>query len=364
MAMKKLFFVIIVMLVCTQQSFAEEGLFDPASFFHSKAIDVMSVVESTVKIDMSFAVKLDIFNHVNDQIVWDKQTPFFTTTGTYVTYKGFLKSDKKRCEDKHFQIEPGNFEFCRYITHSASFPKILSLVTAIGTGVFISNDGYILTAYHVAQACIIDNKVINGKYDFKPLKCRNLKVYQSHFDPGSNKITYQDVGDVWLVANSSYNETFPSPQHQALDFAILKVDVNPSHYLTLDGTFALKPHTRLYISGFPFQTHRPPQHLKSIGYRDADSTLRFSTGVFLRQDGNSNFISDIDVWRGNSGSPTINTNGKIVGIAIDCIGSKNDAAFLFNSCQTQHVTIKSICQRLDMLKKLTSVQGCLSIIRQ
>lgn len=347
------------MLLCAPKGFAEEGLFDPARFPHSKEIDVASLVESTVKIDMGFAVKINLFDEEGERIYWEKHTPFFTQNGTYVTHKGFLKSDKEKCKDKHFEIEPGNFEFCKHISQGGSFPKILPMVNNIGTGAFISDDGYILTAYHVVQACIIENKAINGKYDFKPLKCRGLKVYQSHFDPSSANITYQDVGEVSLVANSSYDETFPSPGHQELDFAILKVPVKPSHHLDLDATFALEPHTRLYTLGFPLLTHRAPARLKSIGYDDANSTLRLSTGTFLHQDGKSNFISDIDVWRGNSGSPTINDNGRIVGVAIDCIGSKNDAAFTYNSCKTQHVTIKSVCQRLDMFQKLANVQGCL-----
>src|SRR5438552_3631157 len=114
MAMKNLFFVI-VMLVCAQKNFAEEGLFDPERFPHSEVIDVMPVVESTVKIDMGFAFKIDLFDSESDRIAWEKQTHFFTADGMYVTHKGFLKSDKEKCKDKRFEIEPGHFEFCGHI---------------------------------------------------------------------------------------------------------------------------------------------------------------------------------------------------------------------------------------------------------
>ena len=65
------------------------------------------------------------------------------------------------------------------------------------------------------------------------------------------------------------------------------------------------------------------------------------------------FLSDLDITGGNSGSPTIDRNGKLVGLAFDgnVEGIASDWAFDAQYARTIHVDVRYVLWYLDAVAK-------------
>ncbi len=145
----------------------------------------------------------------------------------------------------------------------------VSAEQASGTGFLISSDGFILTNYHVA------------------MNAPTLKVYLNGED-GPRSASF--------VGGS-----------QCSDIAVLKIEGRDFPYLELDQRQPIKEGDSLFLAGYPRGTET--YTLKP----GAVSTLR-SKVVLPSAVVNDAFEHSADSQPGNSGSPVVRPNGKVVGI--------------------------------------------------
>jgi S1-C subfamily serine protease len=61
------------------------------------------------------------------------------------------------------------------------------------------------------------------------------------------------------------------------------------------------------------RTQRSAERLQAVGYADADGSLRVSYGRVMELPSDHTFVSDSDGFSGNSGSPTLNREGEVLG---------------------------------------------------
>lgn len=162
------------------------------------------------------------------------------------------------------------------------------------------------------------------------------------------------INEIQLVANSSITDTFPGNK---LDVALLKINYQPRSYFELN-TDAPGQFDPIFMLGHPIRSERNPEHLKNLGYKNADSSLRVSYGSYLYANNATIFLSDLDGGPGNSGSPTIDSNGKIIGILSTGVGNAEAAPLAYGGFNPQHVSAAAICSRLEIPTRYSSIQGC------
>ena len=81
------------------------------------------------------------------------------------------------------------------------------------------------------------------------------------------------------------------------------------------------------MAGFRLRSARGMVALKSIGYTDADGSLRAPSGRVFASDPEGYFVSDIDGSMGNSGSPVFDATGGVVGMFSRAVGDGSRNAF-------------------------------------
>lgn len=332
---------------------ASEGFFDPKSFSFPKTMNANQVIQATVKIKSKWNLNLNVFDSDSELEKWNDADPQISDDGTALMNLGFLRSQISRCTEPIFYNQPGQFEFCQTAKSGASWPQVVPLDGG-ATGSFISDDGYILTNFHVAMMCILKAGWENGAFHAKPAPCRNLSVEIFDGFTADGKIKYLTIDDVELVANSSMQETFPGNK---LDVALLKVNYRPQYHFNFD-VRPLGQFTKLFMLGHPIRSERNPEKLAAVGYSNADGSLRVSVGSYLYSNTSTNFLSDLDGGPGNSGSPTINANGSIVGLLSTSFGNPDMAPIAYSGFSPQHVLADAICKRLELGTRFPSVKGC------
>ena len=148
---------------------------------------------------------------------------------------------------------------------------------ASGTGFYVSNEGHIITNYHVIDGCM------------------DMKVH-----------TKGRVIPTLRIADDKQN-----------DLALLKISETPSHVFALsnDSPFPLQ---EIVVAGFPFG-------------ESYSSSLKFTQGIVSSLTGIGNNYSEMQIdaalQPGNSGGPIIDEYGNIVGVAV----AKLDAKYTFDN---------------------------------
>ena len=143
---------------------------------------------------------------------------------------------------------------------------------ASGTGFYVSNDGHIITNYHVIDGCM------------------DMKVH-----------TKGRVIPTLRIADDELN-----------DLALLKISETPSHVFALsnDSPFPLQ---EIVVAGFPFG-------------ESYSSSLKFTQGIISSLTGIGNNYSEMQIdaalQPGNSGGPIIDEYGNIVGVAVAKLDAK------------------------------------------
>jgi len=145
-------------------------------------------------------------------------------------------------------------------------------VTGIGTGVIVSEDGYILTNFHVVgDAKEITVKVLSGKNDSKEYTAKVL---------GGDKRE---------------------------DLALVKIDAHGLQPVTFGNSDRLRPGDPVMAIGNPFGF----EHTVSVGVVSAlNRDLPVDETVTLKH----MIQTDASINPGNSGGPLVNTQGQVVGI--------------------------------------------------
>jgi hypothetical protein len=92
------------------------------------------------------------------------------------------------------------------------------------------------------------------------------------------------------------------------------------------------------MAGFPLRSARSPAALHSIGYTDADGTLRISKGQVIGVEGADFFTTDMDGSMGTSGSPVFDEAGSVIGMFARITGDGSRNAVEFGAVQRVHVT--------------------------
>ncbi len=212
--------------------------------------------------------------------------------GTYTyadgaKYAGEFKDDKRNGQGTYTYadgtVEEGIWKDGEF-QNSQAAPQITETENsnetrevASGTGFYVSNEGHIITNYHVIDGCM------------------DMKVH-----------TKGRIIPTLRIADDELN-----------DLALLKISETPSHVFALsnDSPFPLQ---EIIVAGFPF------------GDRYS-STLKFTQGIVSSLAGIGDNYSEIQIdaalQQGNSGGPIIDEYGNIVAVAV----AKLDAKYMFDN---------------------------------
>ena len=227
-----------------------------------------------------------------DKYVGEYKDDKFNGRGTYTfasgnKYVGEFKDDKRNGQGTYTYadgtVEEGIWKDGEF-QNSQAAPQITETENsnetrevASGTGFYVSNEGHIITNYHVIDGCM------------------DMKVH-----------TKGRIIPTLRIADDELN-----------DLALLKISETPSHVFALsnDSPFPLQ---EIIVAGFPF------------GDRYS-STLKFTQGIVSSLAGIGDNYSEIQIdaalQQGNSGGPIIDEYGNIVAVAV----AKLDAKYMFDN---------------------------------
>jgi S1-C subfamily serine protease len=156
----------------------------------------------------------------------------------------------------------------------------------LGTGAIISTDGYVITNYHVATG---QNEFALFNYsEFDPEK-------NEWINPETNQAAEMLTTD-WIAGSMCY------------DLALLKIN-SEKEFLKLDWYGDFEPGLEVFTLGYP-----------SVGQGEITvsngvvSSLRYFGDTFWTAPGFDTFGHTAPIFFGNSGSPVLSQDGKIVGI--------------------------------------------------
>ena len=153
-----------------------------------------------------------------------------------------------------------------------------------GTGFFISNDGYILTNYHVIE-----------------------DAYKSN-----SKITVLTYNGTSYVATVSGVES-------SNDLAVLKIDAANTSAVTFGDSDKMSVGDTVYAVGNPMGELQFTMTTGSVSALDrAVTTAEYSSAINM-------FQFDAAINEGNSGGPVYNANGQVLGIATAKYSSSSSA---------------------------------------
>lgn len=319
----------------------EEGLFLPDQV--KLPFDKERALKSIVRIRSHVYFAITVYNHPRDAEAARSAAhkvflPGGITIWPVVLDKSFL--DRLRI-DPGLRLLPLFYEIARAFENVTTFPsqKFVPLEGA-ATGFFISPDGYILTSYHVVREEIEAAGRTEG--GDQPLPCRYLSFEVPIVEKGQI-VGYRPLKNVQLIRHVSAGES-----KAGRDAALLKADIESPAYLELDsgGVTADEP---VWVIGFPIRTQRDAQRRTSLGYPNADGSLRIAQGKIGQVVNEYNFTSTADGLSGSSGAPTLNQQGRVVGLVQNVYPEKeaNRRAVVFAGGLI-HVDIRAILKRLKL----------------
>jgi S1-C subfamily serine protease len=321
----------------------EEGLFLPEQA--AVPFDKERVLKSVVRIRSHIYFAITAVNTATDAARLQSglskvYLPEGVTIWPIVVEKSFLDYLKINAG---LRLRPAFYEMANALESVDAFPnqKIVPLEGA-ATGFFISPDGYFLTTYHVVREEIEAAGRTDGGNE--PLLCRYLSFEIPDIKEG-RVVGYRRLKEVKLVRNLS-----AKAREEGYDVALLKADVESPAYLELapNNVGESEP---IWTAGFPIRTERDAQRRQSVGYSDADGSLRITQGKAGKFSNDHNFISTADGLSGMSGAPTVNQQGQVVGIVLDVHPKteENHRAVIFDvNSGLWHMTIQSAATRLGL----------------
>jgi S1-C subfamily serine protease len=257
--------------------------------------------------------------------------------GTELWHRAFTRDQMARCDDPRFALAMVNHEFCTLVRQGASFPQTVKLAGG-GTGFAVSPAGHVLTNLHLASSEVEHHRREGGALDAE-IRCAQLKAEIAVRD-ATGTWRWRACDSVYLVSNPPFSRGYwqdPDGRwHLREDTALLRVEPAPESFLPLS-TRRIAVEEPIWMAGFPMRTARSPAALQSIGYRDADGSLRVSTGRVIGEEAEDYFVSDLDGAAGNSGSPVFDDRGSVVGIFSRWSGNGPSALIEYGHMQRIHV---------------------------
>ena len=276
--------------------------------------------------------------------------------GSECWYRFFTPDDLKQIDNPEFAMGMVRHEFARAAKSGATFPVTVPLDGG-GSGFAISDQGHVLTNYHLVTAEVSNFQREAGLLGQENL-CRSLRA-QIAKPNADGTWSWQDADAVWLVSNPPTARAFWQDanglSHPREDTALLRVEPAPSVHLQLSDRIA-KPQEPVWMAGFPLRSARGRSSLESIGYADADGTLRVSAGQVTYVDGLDFFTTDLDGSMGNSGSPVFDQSGVVIGLFCRATGNGPRNAFEYGHTHRVHVTANLAIRGLALAALLTSDQ--------
>ena len=268
--------------------------------------------------------------------------------GSEYWYRYFTREDVAKASDPRFAMGMVTHEFARAVRSGASFPAMVPLDGG-GTGFAVSRNGHVLTNYHMVVGEICSAGREAGALHHE-VPCRSLRA-QVAARSEDGAWTWNDARDIYLVSNP--------PSHRAVvnvggdrhelreDTALLRVVPSPSDFLMLSD---VPPplDTRVWMAGFPLRSARPETSLAMRNYSNANGTLRVSVGEVTATESPSYFTTDLDGSMGNSGSPTFNADGLVVGLFSRATGDGPRNALEYGYVQRVHVSAALAIRGLDL----------------
>lgn len=333
--------VIGVMPPASSIAFMEEGLFTPEQI--SLPFDEERALKAMVRIKSRVYFAISVYDSTRQAeaaraIVHKVFLPEGITIWPVVVDKGFLERLRM---DPGLRLLPMFYEIATAFEGVTVFPQQRYVpLQGAATGFFISADGYFLTTYHVMREEIEAAGRTAGSRD--PITCRYVSFEIPVIERGAI-VGYRPLENVQLVRHVSARES-----KAGLDAALLKADIESPAYLDvhLGGVQADEP---IWVIGFPIRTQRDQQRRAHIGYPDADGSLRITRGKVWQQLNETNFTSTADGLSGCSGAPTLDEEGRVVGIVQNVYPKKEASrrAVVFSGGLV-HVDIRAVVRRLEL----------------
>lgn len=318
----------------------DEGLFLPEQI--TAPFDKERVLRSLVRIKSHVYFAFTVYDSPREAELARAATqkiflPEGLTIWPVVLDKFFL--DRLRA-DPGLRLLPVYYEIAQAFENASSFPRQAFVpLEGAAAGFFISPDGYFLTSYHVVREEIeAADRTEGGDH---PLPCRYISA-EIPLVEGGRVVGYQPLRNVQLIRHVSAEES-----RLGLDAALLKAEVQSPAFLELDlnGVVADMP---VWVFGFPIRTQRDVRQRTSLGYADADGSVRLSQGKVRQLINEYTFTSTADGLSGNSGGPTLNQHGRVVGLVQGVYPEREASrrAVVFSG-GLSHVDIRAIVKRLN-----------------
>lgn len=308
-----------------------EGLFHANQFNFPTNLNKNKILFSIVKIRPLRNLEYQVFSSKEEADGWSSWIT--NDDGTELIKYGATQEDIDQCSNPEFSQALLNFEFCEAIKSNKQFPLTTPL-QGTGTGVLISNDGHILTNFHLASGVITSVKRDIEKVINTPVKITGLEVEVATSVNERGELQYLKCENVYLISNPSKKEAYGSK----LDLALLKVDLKTDSFIPLSSKKSVVGE-KLVNVGFTMRTARSEENKKNLNYEDANYDLRVSSGVFLEEESDNSFLSDVDGGPGNSGSATLDSKGELAGLYF---GSTGNCLVDFSNGKRRHVYSTSI----------------------
>jgi hypothetical protein len=240
------------------------------------------------------------------------------------------------------RLKPGLFEIARAFEGVTAFPaqRIVRLEGA-AVGFFISADGLFLTNYHVMREEIEAAGRTAGSRESLPCRYTSFEVPIVK----KGKIQgWKPLRKVELVGNLSERDW-----QAGYDAALLRAPMKSPSYLPPAQRSPVLGE-EIWSFGFPVRTQRRAECLQAVGYADADGSLRVSYGRVMELPSDHTFVSDSDGFSGNSGSPTLNREGEVLGYMWNVYpeAEENQRAVIFQG-GTIHVQLEPVLKRLQLI---------------
>ena len=283
-----------------------EGLYTPSEFTFPLEFPKEKVLLSIVKVAPQRRLNYKMFDNLEEADNWSKWITH--KDGSQTLNYGVIAEDKDKCRDPEFSQALFSHELCEIFKEGKALPREEKL-RGNGNGVLISNDGYILTNFHLISGVIEANNRGDKDYINKPIEITGVDIEYPISISTNGDIIYKKAQKVFLISNPSTGTAYKGKH----DLALLKIETEASHYLELKEE-STKEGDSLNLVGFTMRTGRKTENLKKYNYKDAQYDLRISSGKFVKLDSDSTFLSSTDGGPGNSGSATVDDEGSLVGI--------------------------------------------------